>query len=443
MLLLLACSAPAPQRPPALPQPAVLWPTDAVELPTQAADPLPFTPDAALQSLLDPRQDEPLPSWAGADVASSIAINDNLWIWIFGDTLLGSLDGPCADDAAYCGRTITETDETKLLRNSIGVAERGWFGSMEKIQTWWRRGPAGEATAAFPSEDRNAFLWPLSGLVIDETLFIAANRHTLASGLAPVGNVLLQIENPGDSPDAWQISERAIPGFVLAESGAAAISWTSALVAVGNWVYLVGARQNDTRSETVLARLSLAELMADSAAPLEPRFLLRNRSDRKVWSPHFDAERLHVVPGLPGTSETTFEGYPGLGWVSFRIPPFSFEIRLYTADDLLGPWRDRGVVYRLPAPWSTTAATGCAPEATPEERDSDCLRAVFIAYAVKSHPELAPDKGFALSYNVNLFGGDFGLAVEAAAALPGFYVPQMLSADSLDPAALDVAPETR
>ena len=423
-LLLFACSA----RTPASPPDSVLWPPGAIALPERATVDLPFAPDPDLQVLVDPHPNENLPAWAGADVASSIEIGPERWVWLFGDTLLGRITAPCPGGERYCGRAITETDEADLLRNSLGLAERGWFGQIRPVETWWRReAAASTARAALASPDSSSFLWPLSGAAVNGALLIAANRHTPASGLEPVGNVLVRIANPGDPPAAWVASVRAIPGFVAGvPGGAPQVSWTTAVVPAGEWVHLVGARGVGPTAETVLARVR-AERASAGADALDPQFLMCGADGRPLWSADFDPARLCPLPGLPGTSEATFEGHAGLGWVSFRIPPFTFEIRLYTASNLLGPWHDRGVVYRLPAPWSTTALVGCGPAASAAERATDCLRPVFVAYAVKSHPELAPAGGFALSYNGNLAAGDLEQAIEAADHLPAFYVPQMLS----------------
>jgi hypothetical protein len=51
----------------------------------------------------------------------------------------------------------------------------------------------------------------------------------------------------------------------------------------------------------------------------------------------------------------------------------------------------------------------------------------FAAYAAKSHPELAPPGGFAVTYNVNVLFGSLETATRAARDFSGFYVPRMLA----------------
>jgi hypothetical protein len=148
------------------------------------------------------------------------------------------------------------------------------------------------------------------------------------------------------------------------------------------------------------------------------------------WSTGLDPARLHPLPGLPGTSEATIDFAGGLGWYTFQVPPLAYEVRLYTADDLLGPWRDAGVVYEIPAPWSTTTHGACPappPPGTPPDEVDPACEPVYSAYAAKAHPELAPPGGHAVSYNVNVWTGGLEAAIEAVETLPAFYVPRMLA----------------
>ena len=51
----------------------------------------------------------------------------------------------------------------------------------------------------------------------------------------------------------------------------------------------------------------------------------------------------------------------------------------------------------------------------------------FATYAAKSHPELAPPGGFAVTYNVNLANGTLETAERAAEEHDAFYVPQFVA----------------
>ena len=62
-------------------------------------------------------------------------------------------------------------------------------------------------------------------------LLVAANRHTLASGLLPVDNVLLRVWNPDAPPDAWLYDVHPLPGFRPGGEASPILSWTAALLA--------------------------------------------------------------------------------------------------------------------------------------------------------------------------------------------------------------------
>lgn len=426
LLLLTAlagCAAPATLR--RRPAPPIPPPAGASELASIA-----LVPDADLQALLDPYPNPDGPSWLGGDVASSIRLAADRWVWIFGDTLLGGVGADCAGGRSYCERRVSGAG-AGMIANSAGTMVRSPDGSFYPVVKYWRSEDGAPAPIFVSPEE--GFLWPLAGTRVGTVLLIAANRHTFASGLEPVGNVLLRVWNPDAPPDAWLYDAHEVPGFLTAASGRPPLSWTAALVEAGEWVHLLGSRDVGPEADTVLARLPVGGL---DRAGWQPRleYLLRadGEAEPPIWSSDLDAERLHAIEGLPGTSETNIDFAPGIGWYSFRIPALRYEIRLYTASDLLGPWRDAGVVYRIPAPWSTTTRGPCPSppelETPPAEVDPACER-VFAAYAAKSHPALVPPGEHAVSYNVNVWSGGLDAAVHALETMPAFYVPQMLSSE--------------
>ena len=181
----------------------------------------------------------------------------------------------------------------------------------------------------------------------------------------------------------------------------------------------------------MLARLDAAAIAEREWTPA-PEYLEAGASGApSAWSTVLDPGRLYVLEGLPGSSEASIDAMPGIGWYTFQIPPLHYEVRLYTATDLLGPWQDRGVAYELPAAWRATQgdcpdAERVRAEAGWDEVAPACAPR-YAAYAPKAHPGLAPRDGFAVSYNVNTWGGGLEAAVGALQSLHGFYVPQLLS----------------
>jgi len=420
---LLAHCGVAAQRRPAQPVPppialaAGLAPAAGIEL---VADP-------SLQRLLDPYPSEQGPSWLGGDVASSIRLADDRWAWIFGDTLLGSVSTDCPAGQSYCARSASGPG-AGMIANSAGVMVRSADGVLSPLVKYWRADAAGAPAPIFAAPGDDTFLWPLAGVRVGAVLLVAANQHTRASGLLPVGNVLVRVWNPDAPPDAWLYDVHPLRAFRHGQQGGALLSWTSALVLVGDRVYLFGSRDVGVEARTVLARLDTRGVADRDWSPRLEFLLDGDATSAPVWEGTLDPDRLHVVEGLPGTSEASIDFAPGLGWYTFQIPALRHEIRLYTASDLLGPWSDRGVAYEIPAAWRATQGD-CPADAAPAawgEGDPGCAP-VYAAYAPKAHPELAPAGGAAVSYNVNTWSGGLDASVRALETLHGFYVPQLLS----------------
>jgi hypothetical protein len=277
-----------------------------------------------------------------------------------------------------------------------------------------------EPRPIFEAAEPEEFLWPLAAVHVGDRLLIAASRHTRASGLFALGNVFVRVRNPDDRPDTWAYTRHDVPNVVDHTMDPRPLTWSTALVPVGRFIYVLGEHGIGLEARSVLARLARRGLRAATWTPAWQYLLdAADGGGPPLWSGEFDRDRLHEIDGLPGTSEAVITFGERLGWHTFQILPLSFDVRLYTAPALAGPWRDRGVVYHIPAPWRTarTACTGAG---------ADCpLR--YAAYAAKAHPELAAPGGIALSYNVNVHDGSADAAARAVEHVDGFYVPHMIS----------------
>lgn len=384
-----------------------------------AAQPSVLAPDPALQRLIDPRPAPTGLSWLGGDVAASVALSKERYVWIFGDTILGSVSDRCAGGATYCNRRVAADQERGMIANSVGVMTRGADGSFAPLVTFWRT-TNGEPRPIFEAAESEEFLWPLAAVRVGGQLLIAANRHTRASGLYALGNVFVRVQDPDDRPDTWAYTLHDVPNVANYRTDPRPLTWSTGLVPVGRFIYVLGEDGVGLGARSVLARLDRRGLRAAAWTPvLEYLLDAADGGAPPVWSIDFDRERLHELEGLPGTSEAVLTFDERLGWHTFQILPLSFDVRLYTAPGLVGPWRDRGIVYRIPAPWRTVRVP-CAGAV------AECpLR--YSAYAVKAHPELAAPGGIALSYNVNVHDASQHAAVRAAEHVHGFYVPRMIS----------------
>lgn len=403
-----------------------------------AAFELAFAPDPALQRLIDPVPAARATAWVGGDVASSVGVTPRRFVWLFGDTLLGRVSRRCPRGQSPCRKIDWAHPDASVIPNSVGVMRFDTRGRPAPIVEFWRT-EQGAPSPVFAAPEPGEILWPLAAARVGASLVIAASRHSRATGLLPLGNLLLVVRNPEADPRQWDYTTHPLPNVRAGPGEPDPLTWTTALVTEAPYLYVVGQRGVGFEARAVLCRVRLRDV-ADRDWQPRPEFLVAGAPGADpVWSevPGTPDAPLFEIPGLPGTSEATFERTGGLGWVTFRIPPLGFEVHAYTAPDLRGPWSDRGIVYRVPPPWSTAAHMDCL---TPE---AGCGQERFAAYAVKSHPELAPAGGFALSYNVNLLAGSVKAAEQAAAELEGFYMPQMIAGVPLPMGVRDRAPDPR
>ncbi len=313
-----------------------------------------------LQSLINPRENPEGPSWLGADSATSIRITRDRCVWLFGDTILGKIKDGSRKYSVF-------------IHNTIGVTERNSAGKFGKIKKSYAK-EDGKIRAIFPSKKDEVFYWPLVGTTADSSLLVAASKVSTrdAKTFKVLGTTFFRVKNPKDPPKNWTYESQFLPK----KNG---IVWGTALLKKDDWIYLFGRKGSGLSSKTVLAKIK-----ADDAE--------KGAWKRKLNFAEGEWKRdsaPKALEGLPGTSETTIQHNSYFGWYCLQIPPFSFEVHLYTAEKITGPWHDQGALYEIPSPWS--------------KKKTKKGKHIFSAYAAKSHPELAEKENeIVLTYNVNL-----------------------------------------
>lgn len=348
------------------------------------------TRPTCLQSMISPKENTDEVTWLGADAATSVEITPGRYVWLFGDTILGKKEGRARKYSVF-------------IHNTIGVTEREQQGNFRDIEKSYKKG-GGDIKAIFSSEKDHVFFWPLVGTRLGSCLLVAANKVTTkdTKTFKVLGTTFFNVKNPEESPESWNYEGQFLPK----EGG---ITWGSALVKEGDWIYLFGQKGKGLSSKTVLAKISVSKAVRGAWGE---RLYFVNGEWKSDSSPT-------EIEGLPGTSETTIQYNSFFGWYCLQIPPFSFDVHLYTSENLTGPWQDQGAVYTVPSPWST--------------KKTDKGKHVFSAYAAKSHPELAEaENEIVLTYNVNLNPFVPGLSDELQDYIgkekyEGLYVPQFVT----------------
>lgn len=348
------------------------------------------TPPADLQALINPVEDPDGLTWLGADAATSVEITPDRYVWLFGDTILGKNKDGVRKYSVF-------------IHNTIGVTERDTQGNFTRIKKCFRK-EDGKLKAIFTSQKDHIFYWPLVGTRLDSSLLVAASKVTTrgTKTFKVLGTTFFAVDNPMGSPEDWSYQVEFLPK----KDG---ITWGNALVKQDEWIYIFGQKGTGFSSKTVLAKIRVSDVKKGNWSKRLNFVDGKWRSDSNPT----------VIKGLPGTSETTIQHNPFFGWYCLQIPPFSFDIHLYTSESITGPWRDQGVVYTIPSPWSTKKTEGG--------------KHVFSAYAAKSHPELAEGNNeILLTYNVNLNPFVQGLASKLGDYIEKkkyseLYIPQFVS----------------
>jgi Domain of unknown function (DUF4185) len=357
-------------------------------------------PDDTLQEFFQARET----GWLGADVATSIPLENGRYLWLFGDTLLGN--STPAGDRRLDGR---------MPRNSVALAE------LKK-----EHGTLGNATLAHPLR----FSWSFSERYPDHGGFFTPTNTsewlwaTQAVPLRTSGDVIVlamvvfstppQQENPRKpgpiesvgplSPRPAAAAEKVggplgfgfsgtvairvrgglrIPPSQWHEDGGARIevsaiptsnatlllgTTAATLDRTGTAAYLFGAPQPAT-SGSVVARIDLKDLGDFRWERMQ--YLGSDGS----WVATSAAEgwRLPALkPLFMGTSETSVAWNPFLQrYIAFTLKFLDTKIGMATAPAVEGPWADPIPVYDIPAPWNEPPTFCYAPKYHPEFGTAD------------------------------------------------------------------------
>lgn len=347
-----------------------------------------------LQNIIDPPYDSAeANTWLGADVAASIGLSPNKYVWIFGDTLLGTI--------SHQSRHIDQ-----MSHNTIGImlcdSPYKTCGTVQKY-------PQGNDTF-FVLNNKAQYYWPTAGSKLLSKLFLTGyvinNAADPKNWIDIAGTGFILIDNPTEDPSRWTYHIDTILNTD------AHLNWATAAVVQDTWLYIFGSQEvNDGShtSNTVLSRIRLTSAESGHWSDIE-YWLGEDRWQKNLLS---SSESLGKVPGLPEESEMSFGHNKTLGWYTVQIPVWSFDVHLYTAQALTGPWVDQGVIYTIPSPWN--------PADNPDPTSS------FFIYAAKVHPELSQtDAEIVFTYNVNQMDPQGLISNVAKPQYWGLYVPQFV-----------------
>ena len=446
-------------------------------------------PDAALSAALFDAWSHPAcenyqQCWNGADCATSLYIGGGRHLWLFGDSIVGSLMGDARSEAD--ARRIAQG--SWLPAHTLGVAERtdpddegpttaGW-----RMAFHWRHATTAEHAAeplfALPNAvgvdrwsvdvsndlrapSRQHYLWPLAGVSAADLPFgddvggtglvlLAAHMNERAQGWIE-GTELVVVPDARGEPASWQYTTHALPftdahfnlfcasavaarqpaelaadeqaeaGRDLLGGGASSNAWGEAYEEL---VYVLGCTDctstTMTGSAVVLARARLPAL-------LDADFGALQYWTTSGWQLAADGQHpldLELSPlFFRSMTEGSLVWHPQLRLWYILVLSEDRNVELWTAAKVTGPWTLASAhLYSVPSPYNDPSR--------------------YMVYAVKAHPELAAEEGeIVISYNTNALELNDLFTAEHRST----YVPQLVRIslrdvrDALDAAEAEVA----
>ncbi len=324
--------------------------------------------------------------WIGGDGVASAEIGSGRVLWLFGDTILGTVKNGGRPGATMVNNTIGIQDiKDAAIRFSNGKKADG------------------KPAAFFLPADGKGWFWPLSVRRVGDRLFVFLSQIDKSPnpgvfGFKGIGVWLVVVENPDADPEKWRVQQHQVPFTEFAKGRER--SWGSSLLLDGKDLYVFG--YDEERGKGSLKRkLIVARVPAEKV------------DDFKSWrfyTPAGWSEKPADVAMLADSMGTEFSvtSLPGgKGFVAVTTENgLSDRIMGRFAQTPEGPWSAPVLLYKCP------------------EMGKD--KGVF-SYAAKTHPWATKDSELLISYCVNTW--DFARLFRDEAVYRPKFVRVRVSAD--------------
>lgn len=351
--------------------------------------------------------------WTGGSVATSIVMDKENTLWIFGDSIVGEI------------RNGTRTTVQGTPHNTLAlVSGSGYHNST--VTFFWRESSGRPSAVFFPKEGNDTFYWILSGIRHDSGLLLlgAIVKPATNPGLFQFeiqGTVVIVASNTSGDPLNWNFTQFKFTATNSSVNWFSSISYaddykyrypdlfSDQLLGLSDVVYILGSSRQGIDSSAVLGRTKLTDLMSFDYDSFEVYAESATDTSIKKWASWEEVlgvnqSRWRLVSLFsPATSEGSLVYSNDLdSWYILIVRMFDNKIDIWTADKVIGPW-SHTLIYEIPEPWKDTTR--------------------YLNYAAKSHPELATQNEIVLTYITNTLSLG-GLFQHGEART---YVPQFVS----------------
>ncbi|MFM8223418.1 MAG: DUF4185 domain-containing protein [Planctomycetaceae bacterium] len=318
-------------------------------------------PAPEIERLFDSRE-----GWIGADAIYSIPLPDQSWLWVFGDTLVGTIrDG--------------RRHDLRMVNNSF-ARQRG-FGPEARVELLLHRDPQGQPASFLKPANQPGYFWIWDGLVENGRLYLLATRLTSPGTITAfdwtlLDQSLLVVDNPLAPPAQWRTRQVQLPCGEFTPDYEAL--WGLEVLRTDSAVLVFGTardRPGDPR-RLVAARVDPNQI----DQPAEWQFWSRQgwqAQPRQAAALATDVGTEGSLTWLPKRQR----------WVYVYSPPLDPRIQMRTAQTPLGPWSEPVTVHTCPEPQGNPRVFSYAAKARQVPgRDDELL----VSYATNSL-EMLPD----------------------------------------------------
>ncbi|MCP4258429.1 MAG: DUF4185 domain-containing protein [Planctomycetes bacterium] len=303
--------------------------------------------------------------WTGADGVYSVALTDDITIWLYGDTWIGSVvDG--------------KHKNAKMVNNTIAL-QQGKDPAKASVKFFWSTTKDGKPAAFFRPVDGTGWFWVLDGIVADEKLYlflpqIIKTGEKGVFGFKHIGTWLAEVDNPYDAPSAWRIRQYKIPYGRYSKEGN--LFFGSAVLRDEDFVYIYGA--NEDWSKGMSGRSMIAA-----------RVPYKKIADFEQWRFYSDGRWLSDMTDITGFFNGTATEYS----ICYQ-PAIKQYVAVYTENGM-----SENVMMRLSptpvGPWGPAHKIFECPEVG--------WHKTYFCYAAKAHPEISKNNELIITYVCNSF----------------------------------------
>ena len=306
--------------------------------------------------------------WIGGDNGHTIPLTETKVLWLFSDTLIGTVQS---------GQRTLEA----FINNSIGIQDMSAPGP-GSIEYYWDTSGGGN-NSFFPHQTGTPgqWYWPFSGVMLDGELFIfCASIQQGGNGFGDNAvTTIIRIPNPLDPPDSWIQNgfDMGIPDVYSGQD----FSFPAATFIEEPYLYVLMLTGNGGFGNQQIGRALISDLQNGGLGEVF-----------EYWTsgpggPSWRSSMANLVTLFSGgVTETEIHHEKSLGlYLTFTYNVFDRNVTLRTAENLTGPWSAEACIYQVPE-------VGLDPSN-------------IIMYEVRSHPELSSTPGeVVLTYLTNWIG---------------------------------------